>query len=503
MTPPSPAPARPHADPTQLLRLLTPRETKALALLATGLETRAIAEQLGISPGTARTHLHRAMRKLGVRTREEATALAGRLSAAPVTHPAPAPVVVPALAPAPTAVAAGPLPVTEPRPTSFEELCSLTHTRLVQQTFLLTACRHRAVHAVHLALSAAGRRWAEVSGLPDPEGWVREYAFEAAQAVWHRGGPRRAHLIRLPHRQIRVHPPSELPPRPDQNRLTPRDRDLLKALKRLTRPQRRALVLHDALGLPAVRVAAEVQSSTAAATGRILSARAALARTVPALVGPDPADPEFGPRLGALLHQAAVHGCPSPRPPSARLLKVRGRTRAGLATATAGAVTLAMAAAIVATLTGNGPSELFRPAELGPGQVCSTATSGSAGPAVPSPGSGAWPGLRSHWCGPAPGQSIPRGPAPAAAPATAPATAPTAAAAAAAAARPTGQGFRLVTTPPAAPPLPSLPVTVPPAPCPALRLCPGTAVELPVELPAGLSPAARTGNARSTPDHAA
>ncbi|WP_457028845.1 LuxR C-terminal-related transcriptional regulator [Kitasatospora sp. P5_F3] len=483
MTSPSPAPARPHADPTQLLRLLTPRETQALALLATGLDTRAIAEQLGISPGTARTHLHRAMRKLGVRTREEATALAGRLSAAPVTHPAPA------------AVAAGPLPVTEPRPASFEELCSLTHTRLVQQTFLLTACRHRAVHAVHLALSAAGRRWAEVSGLPDPEGWVREYAFETAQAVWHRGGPRRAHLLRLPHRQIRVHPPSDppprpdLPPRPDQGRLTPRDRDLLKALKRLTRPQRRALVLHDALGLPAVRVAAEVQSSTAAATGRVLSARAALARTVPALVGPDPADPEFGPRLGALLHQAAVRGCPSPRPPSARLLKARGRTRAGLATAAAGAVTLAMAAAIVATLTGNGPSELFRPAELGPGQVCSTATSGSAGPAIPSPGGGAWPGLRSHWCGPTPGQPIPRGPAPAAAPATAPTAAPTTAAAAAAAARPTGQGLRPVATPPAAPPLPSLPVTVPPVPCPTLRLCPGTpgtpgtAVALRTELP--------------------
>ncbi|GAA1160402.1 hypothetical protein GCM10009664_30610 [Kitasatospora gansuensis] len=455
MTPPSPAPTRPHADPAQLLRLLTPRETQALALLATGLDTRAIAEQLGISPGTARTHLHRAMRKLGVRTRGEASALV-----------APPPVSAPAAASVAVAVA-----VTEPRPTSFEELCSLTHTRLVQQTFLLTACHHRAVHAVRLALAAAGRRWPEVSTLPDPEGWVREHAFETAQAVWHRGGPRRAHLLRLSHRQIRVHPLPDLPPHPDQDRLTPRDRDLLKALKRLTRPQRRALVLHDALGLPADRVAFEVQSSTAAATGRVLSARAALARAVPALVGSDPADPEFGARLGALLHQAAVHGCPAPRPPSARLLKVRGRARTGLATAAAGAVTLAMTAAIVATLTGNGPSELFRPAVLGPGQVCSTATSGSAGPAAPDAGAGGGPGLRSHWCGPTPGRPVPNGPAPAvpAAP-----DAPAAPGAAAVAARPAGKGFRPAAAPPAAPPLPPLPVAVPAAPCPALRLCPST-----------------------------
>ncbi|BFV58869.1 hypothetical protein KCMC57_up39730 [Kitasatospora sp. CMC57] len=454
----SPAPTRPHADSGQLLRLLTPREAQALALLATGLDTRAIAEQLGIAPATARTHLHRAMRKLGVRTREDAAALAGRLSPAPTARPAPAAPAVPEAAAVAAAAAAA-------RPANFEALCTVSHTRLVQQTFLLTGCRHRAVHAVHLALSAAGRRWPEVSALPDPESWVREYAFETAQAVWHRGGPRRAHLFRLPRRQIRVHPLSDLP-HPDQDRLTPRDRDLLKALKRLTRPQRRALVLHDALGLPVGQVAFEVQSSTAAATGRVLSARAALARTVPALVGSDPADPEFGPRLGALLHQAAVHGCPAPRTPSSRLLTLRGWARSGLAAAAAGAVTLAMTAAIVATLTGNGPSELFRPARLGPGPVCSTATSGSAGPAAPGTGPG--PGLRSYWCGPTPGQAVPLGSAPVAA--TPAAAAP---AGFAAAVRPAGNLFRLTAAPAAAPPLPPLPITVPARPCPPLRLCPG------------------------------
>ncbi|MER5862636.1 LuxR C-terminal-related transcriptional regulator [Kitasatospora sp. NPDC002040] len=472
----SPAPARPHADPARLLRLLTPREAQALALLATGLDTGEIAAQLGISPGTARTHLHRAMRKLGVRSRAEAVALTAPAASA-VAEVAPAPVAEAVTAE--TAVAA------EPRPESFDELCTRAHTRLVQQTFLLTACRHRAVHAVRLALSAAGRRWPEVSALPDPEGWAREYAFETAQAFWHRGGPRRSHLRQLPHRRIQVHPLPDRPPGPgqdpEQDRLTPRDRDLLKALKRLTRPQRRALVLHDALGLPAEQVAAEVQSTTAAAAGRVLTARAALARSVPDLVGADPAEPGFGARLGALLHQAAVHGCPAPRPPSARLLKARGRTRAGLAAAAAGALTLAMTAAIAATLAGNGPSELFRPPGLGPGQVCSAADSGSAGPAAP--GAAAWPGLRSHWCGPTPGKPVPHGPAPVPVPA--------AATAAAGAARPVVEALRPAAARPApvAPRLPPLPVAVPAAPCSGLRLCPGVpgaagaVAALPLELP--------------------
>ncbi|MEV7027256.1 hypothetical protein AB0O00_34630, partial [Kitasatospora sp. NPDC093558] len=194
---------------------------------------------------------------------------------------------------------------------TFEELYEGSHARLVQQVFLLTACRHRAAHCVRRAFGEARRGWDAVAGSGNPEGWVRVRASELALSPWHRGGPRRAHAWRLPHRRIKVRPADESQAvLPDHDRLTDRDRALLKALKRLSRPQRRALVLHDGLGLPAAAVAVEVESTLAAAEGRVWTARAALAQWVPDLVGPDPAAPGFADRLSGLLHRAAVRGCP-------------------------------------------------------------------------------------------------------------------------------------------------------------------------------------------------
>nr|WP_275564016.1 LuxR C-terminal-related transcriptional regulator [Kitasatospora sp. SID7827] len=415
------------------MRRLAPREAEALARLAAGDDLRAMARHLGVAPGTARNHLNRAIRKLGVRDREEAVALVTALApaAAPAVQPAPAaepaepaapeaepaefvgPPLPPAAAPAPEPPApetpadgdrvdgdptGEPEPDYAPVPASFEEFAALVHTRLVQQVFLLTGHRHRAAHCVHLALGAAGRRWAEVAAEPDPEGWVRREAFDLALSPWHRGGPRRTHLLRRPRRRIAVDAAgAPEPPEPPQ-KLTQRDRALVKALLRLSRPRRRALVLHDTLGLPVELVAVEVESSTAAAERRVRSARAALAREVPALVGEDPEDPEFAERLAALLHRAAVHGCPGPRLPSAARLVADSRLHTGLVTGGAAALTVAVGAAVVTTLLGVGPSELVRPAPVR-ATACTAAGSGSAGPAAPD---GA-PGLRTPWCGPTPG----------------------------------------------------------------------------------------------------
>jgi DNA-binding NarL/FixJ family response regulator len=53
---------------------LTPREQEILDLLAAGLDQRAIAEQLVISPKTVATHIQRILGKLGVRSRAQAVA---------------------------------------------------------------------------------------------------------------------------------------------------------------------------------------------------------------------------------------------------------------------------------------------------------------------------------------------------------------------------------------------------------------------------------------------
>jgi DNA-binding NarL/FixJ family response regulator len=57
---------------------LTPRETEVLRLLAEGLEQEEIAGQLFISQRTVGTHIGNITRKLGVRSRAQAVALAYR-----------------------------------------------------------------------------------------------------------------------------------------------------------------------------------------------------------------------------------------------------------------------------------------------------------------------------------------------------------------------------------------------------------------------------------------
>ncbi|MQS12611.1 hypothetical protein F7Q99_10005 [Streptomyces kaniharaensis] len=503
-------PARTGQDAADLLRKLTPREAQALAHLVAGHDLPRTATALGITPATARNHLHRAMRKLGAATPADAVALAAHLrlpsadtgertersgqdrararrTAAPGgtrtgrggrTTPAdtgPADGELPSTPPGPSDAATpnGPAtsngPAEEPggstpadsprtdgeRPTvkpattpaarrsdqrtaqpptgsqgeaaerrggpadgrraagragergaggwSFEEVYEGAHARLVQQVFLLTACRHRALHCVRRAFGEARRAWGKAVGAGDPEGWVRVRACELALSPWHRGGPRRAHLWRLPHRRIRVRPADESQAvLPDHDRLTDRDRALLKALRRLSRPQRRTLVLHDGLGLPAAAVAVEVESTLAAAEGRVWAARAALAQWVPELVGPDPAEPGFADRLTVLLHQAAVRGCPQPRRPAVPLLRARHGLLSAARTGAAALLTVAVGGAAAVTLAGGRPAALFRPADPPTPSVC-VPLADADGPRVPVVPGGPPSGVSSLWCSPTPG----------------------------------------------------------------------------------------------------
>ena len=57
---------------------LTPREREVLRLLAGGARGTEVAERLGLSGETVRTHIRNAMRKLGARTRIHAAVLATR-----------------------------------------------------------------------------------------------------------------------------------------------------------------------------------------------------------------------------------------------------------------------------------------------------------------------------------------------------------------------------------------------------------------------------------------
>jgi DNA-binding NarL/FixJ family response regulator len=78
--------ANPAARPRPAIRpapvpasdALTPRETEVLRSLADGMSTPEIADELGITRNTLRTHIHNIMGKLGARSKLEAVLTAIR-----------------------------------------------------------------------------------------------------------------------------------------------------------------------------------------------------------------------------------------------------------------------------------------------------------------------------------------------------------------------------------------------------------------------------------------
>ena len=69
-------PERSGAPPSTTLDVLTEREREVVALVAAGLSNEEIAEELIISPATARTHVSRAMVKVNARDRAQLVVLA-------------------------------------------------------------------------------------------------------------------------------------------------------------------------------------------------------------------------------------------------------------------------------------------------------------------------------------------------------------------------------------------------------------------------------------------
>ncbi|WP_433857834.1 hypothetical protein [Streptomyces kronopolitis] len=151
---------------------------------------------------------------------------------------------------------------------AFDELHARHALALTRQAFLLTGRPRVAERAVERGFRRAWQHWPRVAVDADPAGWVRAEVYEYALTPWHRPCPAL--------RPART-------PEPDTGRAAPSDPELLAALLSLPAPYRRALVLHDGVGLGLGETAAEIEASTPAAAGRLTHARERIAARLPEL----------------------------------------------------------------------------------------------------------------------------------------------------------------------------------------------------------------------------
>ncbi|MFB7636888.1 hypothetical protein ACFC0M_38910 [Streptomyces sp. NPDC056149] len=236
---------------------------------------------------------------------------------------------------------------------AFDALYAAHAGPLVRQVVLLTGRARLARRAVARAFRAAWQRWPEVAADPDPPGWVRAAAYDWALAPW-RGPFARWRPAERPGPGTPAPPPA-----------APADRALLAAVLALPAPYRRALLLHDGVGLGLHATAVEVEASTAAATGRLTHARECLAEEVPELglrgLPPD--------RQGAVLHArlAALAAARPVAPPAAREVRAGAERCARLTTrAGFGAAGLLAATALTVSLGAPDGHRPPRPAVAAP-----------------------------------------------------------------------------------------------------------------------------------------
>ncbi|MFJ8309159.1 MULTISPECIES: helix-turn-helix domain-containing protein [unclassified Streptomyces] len=215
--------------------------------------------------------------------------------------------------------ARSPLPSTEPAPEraepatgltpaeAFDALYVSTAPALARQAYLLTGRTRLSRESVERAFHLAWENWPEVATDRDPAGWVRAAAYEYALAPWHRF--RRARK------------------RPDQPPAEPERRALLDALLDLPPVYRRTLLLYDGVGLDLPETAAETEASTPAAANRLLHARAAIARRVPAVAGAADSQALSATMRERLADLALAEPASVTRLPSASVVRIGGERR--------------------------------------------------------------------------------------------------------------------------------------------------------------------------------
>ncbi len=127
----------------------------------------------------------------------------------------------------------------------FERFFAECHGSLVGQAYLLTGDLHEAQDLAQDTLVQAWRNWAKVRDYDDPAGWARHVLHNFAISGWRRAALRR----RTQDGSLAI------APAPSEARL-----ELIAALARLPMNQRKAVVLHDVVGLTTEEISTEMNA---------------------------------------------------------------------------------------------------------------------------------------------------------------------------------------------------------------------------------------------------
>ncbi|MFH9421207.1 hypothetical protein [Streptomyces sp. NPDC017529] len=264
--------------------------------------------------------------------------------------------------PAPCLDAASPSPTATPA-AAFDALYVRHAPDLTRQAIVLTGHCPLSQEAVERSFQAAWQRWPEMAVDPDPPGRIRAMVHEYALSPWHRMRPG-MRTAQRPTPKAPAPPPA-----------TPPQRALRDAVLSLPAPYRRALLLHDGLGLDLSETAAEVEASTPATAGRLTHARQVIADRLPEL-GLTQATPV---RQGEILRErlAELAATQPVAPPDAGVVRNGGERTVSRMTQGAFGLTALIAVATTFTLVQEAGT-LPGPPAAGPPALASSPTPGTA-----------------------------------------------------------------------------------------------------------------------------
>jgi RNA polymerase sigma-70 factor (ECF subfamily) len=156
----------------------------------------------------------------------------------------------------------------------FDEFYVRCRDRLITQIFVFTGDEPESRDLVQQAFERAWKHWGRVSGLDDPEAWVRLVAFNLAKdhQRWRR------------HVSVQASIPQTAPDAIEQ------EEGLIefgRALSCLTLDQRRALVLYHLVGLTVREIAIEMSSQPGTVMSWLYRGRANLAAALESLAAID------------------------------------------------------------------------------------------------------------------------------------------------------------------------------------------------------------------------